>query len=99
MEVTFVRNDAKRRNTSVMYTSGGRRGSLRISKSLLTTPPDTLVLSHDSFAGPKVTAARLTPEERKALRASRPKLTLAEKIVKREAALAKLKATAASASL
>ena len=49
------------------------------------------------FAGPREKKAPLTPEERKAARLAKPKLTLAEQIAKDEARLAKRKAKLAEA--
>lgn len=56
------------------------------------TAPQSFDVADGVFEGPKAPKAKLTPEERKAARASKPALTLAEKIAKREEQIAKMKA-------
>lgn len=94
MDLTLVRNDNKRRSTSIVYTADGLRGSVRVSKSAFSngSAPANIVVSSDVFASPKVPQAKMTPEERKAFRAAQPKPTLAEKIQRRETLLARDKA-------
>lgn len=58
------------------------------------TAPQSISVPDGTFEGPKQPAVKLSAEERKAARATKPKPTLAEKIASREAALAKLKAQA-----
>lgn len=60
-----------------------------------SNPPATLEVNGE-LAGPREKKPPMTAEERRAKRAAAPKLTLAEKIAKREEALAKLKAKAAA---
>lgn len=73
----------------------GARMNVRVPLGIFekNTPVDAFEVK-DGDAGPVFLGARqpkakLTPEERKALRASQPKLTLAERIAKREAAIAR----------
>lgn len=60
--------------------------------------PTTIDVPEGTFAGAKQSKAAMTPEERKAANAARPKLTLAEKIAQREKQLAALKAKADAAA-
>lgn len=57
--------------------------------------PDTIDVPEGLFEAKPTPKYKMTAEERKAARAAAPKLTLAEKIAKREEALARLKAKAA----
>lgn len=100
-DITLTKDPKARRTTSIVYLANGTmRGSVRISKTAFDgEAPDTVVLTSDKFAAPRVARAKMTPEERKAARAAKPKPTLAEKIAKREAALAKLKAQLDSATM
>jgi hypothetical protein len=93
--VLVSRNDSKRRSSMIVYTAPGLKGSVRVSKSafLNSEPPASLDLSGWPVAT-KTAKAPETKEERKARLAAMPKLTLAEKIAKREEGLAKLKAKA-----
>lgn len=94
MEVTLNLNDKTRRSTSIVYQGDGLKGSVRIAKSAFKDkqPPATLTVSSDAFAQP---TAQLTKEEKAAIRKAQPKLTLAEKIAKREKQLTDMKARAA----
>jgi hypothetical protein len=58
------------------------------------TAPETVEFA--GLLGPREKKAPLTAEERKAARAAKPKLTNAEKLAKREAALEKLRAKVAA---
>lgn len=60
------------------------------------TAPQTIPVPDGVFEGPRQPKAKMTAEERKALRAAKPKPTLAERIAKREAQLAKDKAKLAA---
>ena len=74
----------------------GARQSLRIPVSVFAdgVAPQYFEL-HGAFAGPKPPKVKLTAEEKKALRAEQPKLTLQQKIEKREAQLQKMREKAA----
>lgn len=76
-----------KRGRSAIYT--GAAISIRVGLTAFPnkTAPSTIEVADGVFAGPKAKRAAMTPEERKAARAAAPKLTLAEKIAKREAAL------------
>lgn len=81
---------ATKKNVVLYSIDGGLKGSVRFLTSQFTgTPPTELTVNGD-FAQPVVKApkAKLTKEQRAAL----PKPTLAEKIAKRESALAAMKA-------
>jgi hypothetical protein len=93
MDITVTKDPKARKTNSIVYSTAGLRGTIRVPRSMFAnaTAPDSFVISSDAFAEPKAAKVKLTPEERKAARANRPQLTLAEKIAKREAALAKLR--------
>lgn len=61
--------------------------------------PEVIEVADGTFAAPKPPKVKLTAEERKALRAAKPKPTLAEVIAQREAKLNKLKAQLAEAEV
>lgn len=91
-QVTFTRSDTKRRSNMLVFLAPeGRRGSLRISKSLFTKDkvPTTLTVENPAFAEAKKARESMTKEERKAARAAQPKLTPAQKVAKLEERLAK----------
>jgi hypothetical protein len=98
MSVTLTKDTKARKSSSIVYTGAGLRSGVRIAKSAFKdgVAPDTLVIESDAFAEAKQPRAKMTAEERKAARANAPKLTLAEKIAKREKQLADLKAKAAA---
>lgn len=77
-----------------VYTGLGAVVKIGLAAFPGKTPPQTLEIGGE-VVGPKTPKAKMTAEERKAARAAAPKLTLAEKIAKREAALARLKEKAA----
>lgn len=94
---TLSLKGVSKKGNAAYYT--GLRNVLRIA---IDTFPDkkapaTLEISGD-FAGARTAKVKETPEARKARLAALPKLTLAEKIARREEALAKLKAKAAKAA-
>ncbi len=60
------------------------------------TPPDTIDFAEGIFKAPRAPKVKLTPEERKAARAAKPKPTAAEKLAKLEEKAAKLRAEAAA---
>lgn len=93
--LTFTRNDKQRRSNMVVFDAPeGRRGSVRISKTLFGKDqvPQTVAIEHPNFATPKVPYAKMSAEERKAARLARPKLTPAEKLARAEEKIAKLRA-------
>lgn len=78
----------------IAYTGTGLRGAIRIPKTNFAgDPPDTVTIT-GSFSEGKPVVASMTKEERKAYLAGLPKLTLAEKIAKREKQLTAMKAKA-----
>ena len=99
MDLVLTRSKAPRKtNRLVIYNIKGRSGSVQFLSTLfggsqkeIGNPPETLTLSGE-FAEPKPVKAKMTAEERKALRAAQPKPTLAEKIAKAEARMAALRA-------
>lgn len=94
MEIVLSLDTKARKSSAVVYSGEGLRSGVRIAKSAFAnkTAPTTITIVSDSFAQPKV---KETKEERKARLAAAPKLTLAEKIAKREASLQALKDKAA----
>ena len=88
--ITLTKSTKPRKSSSVVYMGEGLRGGLRISKTAFIdgVAPDTFVVSSDVFA-PVKTKIVETKEQRKARLAALPRLTLAEKIAKREEALAR----------
>ena len=81
------------KNGKVAFYSGAAQ-TVRLQTGLFAggTAPQAIEVPDGTFLGAKV---KLTKEERKAARATAPKPTLAEKIAKREAALARLREKAA----
>lgn len=94
MTLTYV--GLSKNGKNAFYSGAAQK--LRISLSAFPSKqaPETIEVVGEPFAPARIPKAKLTPEERKALRASQPKPTLAEKIARREAQLAKLKAKAAA---
>lgn len=92
--ITLTLDPKVRKSTSLVYNSPSIKGGVRIAKSAFTdgVAPATLDISADTFAAPKVAE---TKEQRKARLAAAPKLTLAEKIAKREKQLDAMRAKAA----
>lgn len=93
--ITLTKDTKARKTSSIVYTSPELRGGVRLVKTAFAngTPDDTIQLT-GNFAAPKPVE---TKEERKARLKAMPKMTLAEKIAKREASLNALKAKAAAA--
>jgi len=93
MTLNLVRSDSPRKDTrSVVFNIEGRKASVAFPKTLFgANAPDKLSIEGE-FADPRTAKAPETKEERKARLAALPKLTLAEKIAKREEALSKMKA-------
>lgn len=98
MDITLTRDNKPRKSSGIVYTAPNLRTGFRLTKSAFIdgNPPETLTISSDAFAPPKVPAAKMTPEERKAARLARPKLTKAQKAAKLEERLAKLRAELAT---
>lgn len=91
-DITLSRNTKDRKSTALVYSGNGI--SIRVAKTAFAEVPDTLVLqSPTAYKGVK---APETKEERKARLAAAPKLTLAEKIAKREKQLDAMRAKAAA---
>ena len=99
MTLTLKRNDKPRKgNRTIVFDVDGRKTSIGFPKSLFgDAVPDELLID-GAFAAPPVPKVRETPEARKARLAALPKLTLAEKVARREEALAKLKAKLAASA-
>ena len=97
MTLTLVRNDKPRKaGRSVIFNIEGRTASVAFPKSVFgANVPENIVVEGD-FSEPKAPRVPETKEERKARLAALPKLTLAEKIAKREAALEKMRAKLAA---
>lgn len=97
--ITLTLDPKTRKSTSLVFKlPAGVRGSVRIAKTAFPggVPPTSLNLQSDSdsaFAQPK---AKLTAEERKALRKDQPKLTPAQKLAKLQERAAKLQAKIAA---
>lgn len=88
---------ATKKNVVLYSINEGLKGSVRFLTSQFTgTPPTSLTVNGDfAQVEAKTPRIKMTAEERKAARAAAPKLSLAEKIAKREAALVAMKAKAA----
>ncbi len=98
--ISLTKDTKARKSNAVTYTAPGYAGSVRFSKSFFAdkSGPASMTLSDESFGAARVAKAKLTAEERKALRASQPKLTPAEKLAKIEERAAKLRAKIAASS-
>ena len=92
MQLTLKGTNAK--NTAAIYAGAARTIRVPLAAFVNGTAPATLSIDGDALAGPKAAKVKLTKEQRAAL----PKPTLAERIAKREAALAKDKAKLAAAT-
>lgn len=92
MTLTLVRNDKPRKaGRSVIFDIEGRKASVSFPKSLFgANVPENVIVEGD-FAEPKAPRVAETKEERKLRLSNLPKLTLAEKIAKREQALEKMR--------
>lgn len=96
--MTLTLKGLTKNGKTALYSGASHVLRFQVAGFVNATPSPTIEIEGD-LAEPKGTKVKLTPEERKAARAAKPKPTLAEKIAAREAALAKLKAQAASDSL
>lgn len=92
--MTLSFKNVSKNGKNVFYT--GAASVIRIPLSAFPNKqhPTSIDVADGVFAGAKQSRASMTPEERKAANAARPKLTLAEKIAQREKQLAALKAKA-----
>jgi len=96
----LVRNDKPRKNSRIaVFDIEGRKTSVAIPKSMFVdgVVPESLDLNAaGEFAPVPTPRVPETPEERKARLAALPKLTLAEKIERREKQIAAMKAKLAA---
>jgi hypothetical protein len=93
--ISLTLDPKTRKSTSVVFKlPTGLRGSVRIAKTAFPNgvPPASLSLQSDSEGAFAAAKAKLTAEERKALRANAPKLTAAQKLAKLQERAAKLQA-------
>lgn len=88
---TLTLKGLNKRGTQAIYS--GLRTAVRfpISAFESKTAPQNIEVE-GAFAAAKVARVKMTPEERKAANAARPKLTLAEKVARAEKRAAALKA-------
>jgi hypothetical protein len=91
--MTLTLKGFSKNGKAAMYSGAKRQLRFPIDGFEGGSAPQTLEIPEGIFAVGQA-RQKLTPEERKAARAAKPKLTLAEKIAKREEALARLKAKA-----
>jgi hypothetical protein len=91
--VTLTRKPSSAKSTSIQFGIDGRRGSVKFSKSLFATVPETIEVNVDGLAEAK---RKETKEERKARLALQPKKTAAEKLAALEAKVARAKAKLAA---
>lgn len=88
--LTLTRKPATPKALSIQYGIDGRRGSVRFSKSLFATAPDTITIPViDGMAEVK---RKETKEERKARLQAMPKKTAAEKLAALEKKAERLRA-------
>ena len=102
MNLIFTRSKAERKDPRLVIFNfaDGRPGSVQFLRTAFgDNIPETITMSGE-FAEKteKVAKAKETPEARKARLAALPKLTLAEKVAKAEARVAKMKAKLAGAA-
>jgi hypothetical protein len=91
--ITVSRKGTNKKGTRSIYAFPWGTQQLAANRFTGGVAPESFeVQVQDGVFAEKQARAKLSPEERKAQRANAPKPTLAEKIAKREAALAKLKA-------
>ncbi len=75
--VTLARSTALRKGSSIIYVVPGLRAVVKVARAAFEgNPPDALVIVGSPFAAPKMPMAKLSKEERKALR---DKLTPADR--------------------
>lgn len=80
------------KSNAISYVIAGLRGDVRFPKAMFEGEPPTNIPLTANFVAPKPpkeAKVKLTAEQRKALKASQPKPTEAERIAAREARLAK----------
>jgi hypothetical protein len=90
-KMTFTLKGLSKNKRTAFYA--GAATTLRFALSVFPnkTAPKEFEVPDGIFAEPKTAAAKLSKEERKALRAAKPKPTLAEKRARLEARIAKMK--------
>jgi hypothetical protein len=91
--MTLTLKGLSKNGKQAFYSGSAQVVRVQVANFAGGTAPQSFEVPDGVFAAPK---AKLTAEERKAQKAAKPKLTLAEKIAKREEALARLKAKAAA---
>lgn len=94
--MTFTLRGLSKNGKQAYYDGANQVLRVAIGSFAAGTAPQSFDVADGVFAGPKQPKVKMTAEERKAARAAQPKPTLAEKIAKREAALAKLREKAAA---
>lgn len=88
-KMTLTKKGLSKNGRNVFYA--GALVALRIPLTAFPdkNPPETIEVADGVFAPAKQPKAKMTAEERKAARAAQPKLTLAQRIERREQALAR----------
>jgi len=99
--MTLTLKGLSKNGKAAFYAGAATTVRIQLSAFVDQTAPQAIAVPDGAFAPPRQPKPKLTPEERKALRASRPKPTLAERAAaaqKRADALA-AKAAEAEAGL
>ena len=94
--MTLTLKGITKNGKTALYTGASHVLRFQVASFVNKTPSPTIEI--EGNLAETTAKVKLTPEERKAARAAKPKPTLAEKIAAREAALAKLKAQAQAAA-
>ena len=94
MQLTFV--GLNKKSTKAIYSGLRLKQQIPTGQFKDKTPPPTLTIEGEGFAEAAAPKVKLSPEERKARRAARPKLTLEQQIQKLAAKQAKLAAKLAA---
>lgn len=95
--MTLIFKALSKNGKAAFYTGAKSVLKFPVGAFVNKTAPAAIEVEGD-FEPAATPKAKMTPEERKAARAAKPKPTLAEKIAAREAQLAKLKAQADAAA-
>lgn len=90
----LTRKSISKNGKAAYYTGAAQTLRFPLGVFPNKTAPESITVTDDLFAPARQPKVKETKEERKARLAALPKPTLAEKIAKREAALAALKAKA-----
>lgn len=88
-KMTLTLAGQSKNGKAAFYTGAAQRLRIPVGAFPDKTPPQTFEVADGVFAPARQPKAKMTAEERKAARANAPKLTLAERIAKREAQLQK----------